>query len=283
MDIQKNITDWLETNQSQIITVIIIFISAWIFKRFGQAIIKRLVVRTVEKTAHTSGIAEKKREETLIQIISGVLNIIVWPIAIILALAQTGVDIAPLVAGASIVGVALGFGAQTLVKDLISGLFIIMENQYRVGDVVDLEGAVGKVERISLRVTVLRDLDGIVHHVPNGTINRTSNYSKDYSGINLDIGIGYNSNIDKAIKIINEVGIELSRDPDWQDKIIEAPSFLRLDELADSAVVLKLTGKVQPLEQWAVSGELRKRIKTKFDKAGIEIPFPQTVMHQVKD
>lgn len=273
---------WLEKNQATIITVIGIFVAAWLFKRFGQMFIRRVVVRAVESTSHDSAVAEKQREETIIQIISGALHILVWPLAFILALAQLGIDIGPLIAGASVVGVALGFGAQSLVKDIISGLFIIMENQYRVGDVVDLESAVGKVERITLRVTVLRDLDGIVHHVPNGTINRTSNYSKDYSGINLNIGIGYENDVDQAIEIINRVGLSLSKDPEWQDKIIEPPSFLRVDSLADNSVDLKLTGKVYPLEQWAVTGEMRKRLKTEFDKAGIDIPFPQRVVHQAK-
>lgn len=279
----NNTQSWLEANQTTIIAVICIFIGAYLLKRFGQIFIKRLVISAVEKSSHGDHEAESKREETIIQIISGALNIIVWPLAVILAVAQIGIDIAPLIAGASIVGVALGFGAQSLVKDIISGLFIILENQYRVGDVVDLDGTSGKVERITLRVTVLRDLDGIVHHVPNGTIDRTSNYSKDFSGINLNIGIGYTSDIDKAITIIDKVGSKLAQEDGWKDKILEAPSFMRVDNLGDSSVDLKLTGKVRPLQQWAVTGELRKRIKAEFDKAGIEIPFPQTVMHQVKD
>ena len=283
MDTRTEALSWFEQNQATIITILIIFAVAYVIKRFGEIFIKRIVVRAVESHSHEHREGEKKREETIIQIISGALNITIWPLALILAIAQTGVDIGPLIAGASIVGVALGFGAQSLVKDVISGLFIIIENQYRVGDVVDLEGAVGKVERITLRVTVLRDLDGIVHHVPNGTINRTSNYSKDYSGINLNIGIGYEDDIDKAVEIINKVGMKLAKDPDWQDKIIEPPTFLRLDNLGDHAVELKVTGKVHPLKQWSVTGELRKRIKTEFDKAGIDIPFPQTVIHQVKD
>ncbi|HIA92158.1 TPA: mechanosensitive ion channel family protein [Candidatus Saccharibacteria bacterium] len=275
---------WIEQNQAELITVALIFVGAWLLKRFGQSVIKRLVIKAVHANAHNSDQeAEEKREETIIQIISGALNIILWPLAIILAIAQVGVDIAPLIAGASIVGVALGFGAQSLVKDIISGLFIIVENQYRVGDVVDLDGTSGSVEKITLRVTVLRDLDGVVHHVPNGTIDRTSNYSKDYSGINLNVGIAYDSDIDKAIEIINKVGQEIANDKNWKTSIIDAPSFMRVDNLGDSSVDLKLTGKVRPLKQWAVTGELRKRIKTEFDKAGIEIPFPQTVIHQVKD
>ena len=274
---------WFETNQNTIFTVIGIFICAYLIKRFGQIFIKRLVIRAVHASSHGDKEAEEKREETIVQIVSGALNIIVWPLAIVLAIAQLGVDIAPLIAGASIVGVALGFGAQSLVKDIISGLFIILENQYRVGDVVDLDGTAGQVERITLRVTVLRDLDGIVHHVPNGNIDRTSNYSKDYSGINLNVGIAYDSDIDKAIEIINKVGQSLANEEEWKNQILEAPSFMRVDNLGDSSVDLKLTGKVRPLKQWAVTGELRKRIKLEFDKAGIEIPFPQTVIHQVKD
>jgi small conductance mechanosensitive channel len=198
----------------------------------------------------------------------------------ILIVGQLGVDIAPLIAGAGIIGVALGFGAQSLVKDIIAGLFITVENQYRVGDVVKLGDTAGLVERISLRVTVLRDLDGIVHHVPNGTIDITSNFSKEYSGINLNIGVAYASDLEEVIKIINKVGDDISKDPEWKELVIEKPQFLRVDNFGDNSIDMKITGSVEPLKQWDVTGELRKRLKIAFDKAGIEIPFPQRVIHK---
>ena len=175
-----------------------------------------------------------------------------------------------------------GFGAQFLIRDVIAGMFLILENQYRVGDVVKVGGVSGMVEEITLRKTTLRDLDGIVHHVPNGEIKDASNYSKTFSRVNLDVGVSYSSDIEKVIKVVNMVGKDLAENPEWKGKIIKAPQFLRVDDFADSAVVIKILGDTQPLKQWEVTGELRKRLKIAFDKNGIEIPFPQRVVHTKK-
>jgi small conductance mechanosensitive channel len=269
-------------NQSTVLTILLVLLGAWLVVRFGSIAIRKAVVKGIRSSSHTTHAEEKKREKTVIQIISGALNILVWPIALIIIVGQLGVDIGPLIAGAGIIGVALGFGAQSLVKDMISGLFIIAENQYGVGDVVSLDDTAGRVERITLRSTVLRDLDGIVHHVPNGTIDRASNFSSEKSGINLDVGVAYDSDLDHVIKTVNKVCRELARDPKWEKDIIEKPSFLRVDNFGDSSIGIKITGTVKPLRQWDVTGELRKRIKIAFDKEGIEIPFPQRVIHQAK-
>jgi small conductance mechanosensitive channel len=149
-----------------------------------------------------------------------------------------------------------------------------------VGDVVGINGKSGAVEDITLRMTTLRDMDGTVHHIPNGEITVVSNMSKFFSRVNLNIGISYSSSIDKAIEIINRVGEELANDPDWKDQILSPPRFLRLDSLSDSSVDLKILGDTKPSMQWAVAGELRMRLKRSFDDAGIEIPFPQIVIHQ---
>ena len=201
----------------------------------------------------------------------------------LIILTELGIKIAPILAGAGIVGVAVGFGAQYLIKDLISGLFIIIENQYRVGDVVNFDGIGGLVEDITLRMTTLRDLDGTVHHVPHGNIKSVSNLSKEYARINLNIGISYSSNLEHVITVINKTGNELAEDPAWKDAIIKAPQFLRIDDFADSAIIIKILGETKPIQQWEVTGELRKRIKIAFDTEGIEIPFPQTVIHHAKD
>jgi small-conductance mechanosensitive channel len=226
--------------------------------------------------------AEEKRENTLITIFSNGLKIIVWLVAIIMILAEAGVEIGPILAGAGIIGLALGFGAQHLVRDVIAGLFIILENQYRVGDVVCLDGTCGMVEDITLRMTILRDLDGTVHHVPNGEIKKASNKSKEFARVNLDVGIAYASDLEKVIRVVNKIGKELAKDPQWKERIIKAPEFLRVNDFGDSAIEIKILGETKPLEQWNVTGELRKRIKIAFDKAGIEIPFPQRVIHQAK-
>ncbi len=275
--------DFLINNRETLVQVVGILVGAWLVVRFGDVFVRRAVVRGVTPDKFSTKEEEEKRERTIIHIINGGIRILVWPMALILVVAQLGVQIGPLIAGAGIVGVALGFGAQSLVKDVISGLFIIIENQYGVGDVVDLDGTSGLVEDINLRKTTLRDLDGTVHHIPNGTIDRASNLSSEFSGINLNVGVDYSSNLEKVIKVVNEVGMDITRDEQWANDIIEAPSFLRVDNFGDSSIDIKITGRTKPLRQWDVTGELRKRLKIAFDKAGIEIPFPQRVVHKAKD
>jgi small conductance mechanosensitive channel len=197
-------------------------------------------------------------------------------------LQETGIQIAPILAGAGIVGLAFGFGGQYLIRDLISGLFIILENQYRIGDVVNINSTGGLVEDISLRMTTLRDLDGTVHHIPHGEIKMVSNLSKNFARLNVDIGISYDSDLEKVIEVINTTGTEIAEDPAFKDSIISPPKFLRIKEFADSAIIVKVLGDTKPLKQWEISGEFRKRIKVAFDKEGIEIPFPQRVIHHAK-
>ena len=152
-----------------------------------------------------------------------------------------------------------------------------------MGDVVDLDLASGKVEQISLRKTTLRDIDGTVHHIPHGEIKRVSNLSNEFSRININIGVGYSSDIERVITIINQIGNDLAADSQWKDYIIQAPQFLRIDEFADSSIVLKILGESLPDKKWDITGELRKRIKITFDKEGIEIPFPQLVIHKAPE
>ena len=273
-----NVLPWL-TDQG--LTILAILAGVFLIKITTKRFIDRVIRRAV--TGGTSKKAEEKRENTLIQLFSGLINAVVWIIGLLLILGEVGIDIGPLVAGAGIAGVALGFGAQYLVRDLISGFFIVFENQYRVGDAVCFGDVCGEVEHVNLRTTILRDLDGVVHYVPNGEIKIASNMAKGFSRININIGVGYNTDIDAAIEVINRTGEIMAVDDLWRDKIISAPKFLRVDELGDSAVTIKILGEVQPLEQWGVAGEFRKRIKKAFDEASIDIPFPQRVVHYVND
>jgi small conductance mechanosensitive channel len=187
-----------------------------------------------------------------------------------------------LLAAAGIAGLALGFGGQYLIRDLITGFFIIAENQYRIGDVVCFDGTCGSVEDISMRMTTLRDLDGVVHHIPHGEIKKVSNLSKYFARINLDVRVPYDCNLEKVIKVIDKVGEDLAKDPEWADKILKTPQFLRVNNFGESAIIVKIVGETRSLKQWAVTGELRKRIKIAFDKEKIKIPLPQVVVHQVK-
>lgn len=269
------ITEWIYTVGPRIVLIIVL---AWILQRFGMMIMERFIRQAIKPDQFALPSDEKQREDTLISILRTVLNVLWVAVAIMLILDEIGLSIGPLIASAGIVGVALGFGGQWLIRDLISGLFIVIENQFRVGDIVTLHiGASGmqeisgRVEDMSPRLTVLRDLDGKVHHVPNGSIAVATNISMEFSGINLDIGIDQKVKLETAIKLINDIGQALAEDKEWQDKILEAPQFLRVDDFSDKSVIIKITGKTLPMEQWAVSGELRKRLKLSFDKAGISL------------
>jgi len=262
--------------------IVLILIAVFVLKRFGKVFIEKAIRKAVVRDHFLSREAEKKREDTLISISTGTFNVLIIIIAGLMILQEVGVEIGPLIAAAGIAGLAFGFGGQYLIRDVISGLFIILENQYRVGDVACFDGTCGLVEGISLRMTTLRDLDGTVHHIPHGEIKKVSNLSKYYSRVNLNIGIAYNSDLEKVIKVVNKVGNDLAKDPQWKDLVVKAPQFLRVDDFADSAIIIKILGETKPIKQWDVTGELRKRLKIAFDKEAIEIPFPQRVIHQVK-
>lgn len=271
------IIPWLLTHG---IKIIVIAVGAFLLNRIASGVIIKAVRVAVVPDSSSSEESEKKREDTLIRIFNGAMRIALLLLAVLMILQETGLEIAPLLAGAGIVGLAFGFGGQYLIRDIISGLFIILENQYRIGDVVNLNGTGGLVEDISLRMTTLRDMNGTVHHIPHGEIKIVSNLSKNFARVNLNIGIAYNSNLEHVINIINQTGKELAKDPVFRDFIISPPQFLRVEDFGDSAIIVKILGETKPLKQWEISGEFRKRIKIAFDKEGIEIPFPQRVIHQ---
>lgn len=261
--------------------VTVIVIGTMIVHNLSMVAIRRVIHRAVRPEHFKSEREQKLRENTLHSTVNAAVRVFIWVIAALLLLSEFGIDIAPLLAGAGIAGVALGFGAQSMVRDFLSGFFILTENHYRVGDVVELNQTVsGVVERITLRQTALRDLDGMVHHISNGEITMATNMTMEYAGINLDIGVGYDTDLEKLEGIINDVGHVLAEDSDWKKDIIVAPQFLRVNDFGDSAIEVKITGKTQPMMQWGVTGELRKRLKIAFDKNGIEIPFPQRVIHE---
>jgi moderate conductance mechanosensitive channel len=262
------------------VKVILIIIGAYVVHHFSLFFIDRIVRKAVISDHFLTKDAEEKRENTLIRVFHGTLHVIVWVVAALIVLSEVGVDIGPLLAAAGVAGLAFGFGAQYMIRDIIAGLFIIMENQYRVGDVACLDSTCGLVEDINLRTTILRDLDGYVHHVPNGTFQKASNLSKFYARVNLNVGVDYDSNLEKVIEVVNRVGNELANDPDWKEFIIKPPQFLRVDDFADSAIMIKILGDTKPLKQWDVMGELRKRLKIAFDKEGISIPFPHRTIVQ---
>lgn len=275
-----NLIDWGLNNGIKIIFIVVIaYVLKLISKRFVQRIVKAAV--SSDKFVTTDG--EIKRMQTLVRIFSWTINTIIIVIATMMVLQEFGVQIGPILTGAGIVGVAIGFGGQYLVKDVITGFFIILENQYRIGDVITIEGINGTVEDISLRVTTLRDANGTVHYIPHGEVKKVSNFTRNFARINFNVGVSYDANLDHVIAVINKLGNELANDPQWKDSINKAPFFLRVDALDTSSVNIKITGETKPQKQWDVTGELLKRIKETFDKEGIEFPYPQTVVHLSKD
>lgn len=221
----------------------------------------------------------KKRAETLSGVLTTSLQVLIMLVFAFMLLSEVGINIAPVLAGLGIAGIAIGFGAQSLVKDIIAGLFIILENQYGKGDVVKIADVAGLVEDINFRRTVLRDLDGIVHVIPNGEIRVASNFTKEWSRVNLNISVAYDTDLDRAIAVINRVGQELASDPQWAAAILTPPRALRVDNLGDSGIEIKILGETKPIRQWDVMGELRLRLKKAFDAEGIEIPWPHIKLY----
>ncbi len=264
------------------IKIVVIAIAAWLLNKIFCRIIERAVRIAVVRDAGISEEAEKKREDTLIRIFTGATSILISILAILMILQEAGLKIGPILASAGIAGLAFGFGGQYLIKDIITGLFLILENQYRIGDVININGTGGLVQDISLRKTTLRDIDGTLHHIPHGSITMVSNMSKDFARVNLDVGVAYSTDLEHVISVVNKTGNELAADPLFSDSIISPPQVLRINAFEDSAIVIKILGDTKPLKQWDVTGELRKRLKIAFDREGIEIPFPQRVVHQAK-
>lgn len=277
IDWSDKVIPWL---MSHGVKIVVIIVGAYLLNLVLGRVVDKAVRVSVKRDETMSEEAERKREDTLIRIFNGALRVTLIVMVVLMVLQEIGIEIGPILAGAGIVGLAFGFGGQYLIKDVITGLFLILENQYRIGDVVNINGTGGLVQDISLRKTTLRDLDGTVHHIPHGAITMVSNQSKDFARVNIDMGVAYDTNLEKLIEVIDRTGAELAGDPAFKEFIISPPKFLRVNEFADSAVIVKILGETQPLKQWEVAGEYRKRLKIAFDREGIEIPFPQVVVHQ---
>jgi len=221
----------------------------------------------------------QKRAETLTGLLRTVAVTVIWAIAAILSLAQMGLDVTPILAGAGIIGLAVGFGAQNLVRDLISGFFIILEDQVRLGDVAIINGTGGLVEAITFRTITLRDFGQVVHVFPNGTITTLSNMTKGWSAFVLDMGVAYKEDTDRVAEVMKQVGEDLRRDPQFGEKILEPLELIGVDDFADSGVVIRVRIKTKPIEQWTVGREYRRRLKKAFDAQKIEIPFPHRSLY----
>jgi len=255
---------------------LIVALSVFAYRSVGFAV-HRMRARVQDEDPTTSSDREL-RAETLGRIVRQAALVALVLVAGMMIFRELGYSIGPIVAGAGFAGLALGFGAQELVEDVISGFFLLLENQIRVGDVVEVAGDSGVVESVNLRTTVLRDGEGAVHTIPNGSITKVTNRTRDWSRMILDVGVGYGEDIDRVIDVLTTVGRELYEEEAWRSSLLAPLEVAGVQELADSAVILRILFKTRPKSQWGVAREMRKRIKKAFDKQGIEIPFPHTTL-----
>jgi len=265
--------DWALTSGLRIVFIAaLLILGLWLF---------RLASRRFQKLLE--GVApspeEAKRASTLTHVLRDVVVIAAVIVAGMLILAELGIDIKPILAAAGIGGLAIGFGAQSVVKDVISGFFLLLENQVRVGDVVVIGGTGGLVEAITLRTLVLRDLAGNVHIIPHGGVDKVTNMTKDYSRYVFDVGVAYREDPDEVMRVLQEIGDELQRDPAFGPDILAPLEMLGVDKLDDSAVIIKCRITTKPIQQWRIAREMNRRIKKTFDARGIEIPFPHRTVY----
>lgn len=267
---------WVEWSTTSGLRVMIITV----MMVMGLAIVKRAMDRfqkVYEGTLPTE--AQVKRATTLTHVIRDVARVVILAMGGMMIMSEVGVDLKPILAAAGLGGLAIGFGAQSLVKDVISGFFILLEDSIRVGDVVEIAGVGGVVEEVKLRTVTLRDLSGNVHVVPNGVIDKVKNMTKVYAFYLFEVGIAYREDVDEVMAVLRDIADELRRDPQFLEDILEPLEMLGVDQFADSAVIIKCRIKTRPIKQWRVGREMNRRIKKTFDAKGIEIPFPHQTIY----
>lgn len=272
-----NIAAWLMDHGPTLLAIIVgVIVLQWAI-----AVAGRRMVPFIIRGKAGSRKEREDRASTLVAVFQNTATVALYVGALLMILDAVGIPIAPLLGGAAVVGLAVAFGAQNLIKDYFSGFMILMENQYGINDVVKIAGISGLVERITLRITVLRDLDGTVHFIPHSQVTTVSNMTHIWSRALFDVGVAYKEDTDRVMQVLMDLGRELRQDPQFSNLILDDPEMLGVDELGDSAVVIKFYIKTPPLQQWTVRREMLRRIKRKFDELGIEIPFPhRTIYYQ---
>lgn len=275
-DYLRRISEWMVTDGLRILPILVLML---VFVKIAQFMTDRLFKRCQKDKDDEF----KKRTDTLSSIVGSILTVFIVIVAAITIMGQLNIKIGPILAAAGIVGVALAFGAQHLVKDVISGFFILLDDQIRVGDVVQITGRGGLVENVNLRMTILRDLAGNVHYVRNGEIDVVTNMTKEYSRYVFDIGVAYREDVDEVIEVIKAVDKDLREDPVFKDDILEPVEILGLDQFSNSSVIIKARAKTKPIRQWAVGREFNRRLKRRFDEENIEIPFPHVTLYIGQD
>ncbi|MBU0982235.1 MAG: mechanosensitive ion channel family protein [candidate division Zixibacteria bacterium] len=276
-EVWRLIGEWLLSSGLRVLVIIILCVVAL---RLARVLPARLIATFTRRETEGEAL---KRIETLSSLLRYVLTALVLSLGMVMIMGEFGISIGPILAAAGVAGLALGFGAQHLVQDIISGFFILLDDQIRVGDVVQTAGKDGVVERVNLRMTVLRDFSGNVHYIRNGQIDIVTNMTKEYSRYVFNIGVSYREDVDEVIAVIREVDEDMRRDPEYGRDILEPIEILGLDEFADSAVIVKARTKTKPIKQWRVKREFNRRLKKAFDARNIEIPFPHVTLYMGED
>ena len=268
------------------LTILIAIVVSFLIKYIIKFLVGRFV-QSASKLTHTSHIDKKKCSKTLVSVFNASALVIIWITALMTIVKLSGIDLTPLMTGAGLFGVVISFGAQSTIRDILAGIFIIAENQYRVGDIISVysggQTLSGSVEEITLRITKIRDIDGNLHIIRNGSSEAMTNRTFKYANVNIDLNVAYEADMSDVEKVINQVGEEMNKDEKWSKVILEPIKFLRVDEFEDSTIRVKSLGKVEAAEQWSVAGEFRRRIKIAFDKNNISFPYNQLVVHFDKD
>jgi small-conductance mechanosensitive channel len=272
----KTLQDWLLTRGvlAKGGRILIILLAAWLGYRL-LGVVARHIEKLVEDEDYTTVSEREQRARTLTRVLKSAGLVLIALVAGTMILKELSLDIGPLIAGAGIVGLAVGFGAQTLVRDVISGFFILLENQFNVGDTIQVGSLAGSVEKMTLRATFLRDLKGTIHIIPNGEIRILSNLTRDWAQAMIDVGVAYEEEIDRALAILGRIGRELWGDDRYRPLLLEEPRVTGVEALGDSSVVVRIMAKTRPGKQWEVARTLRKWIKETFEQEGIEMPYPQ--------
>ncbi|MBD3385670.1 mechanosensitive ion channel [candidate division KSB1 bacterium] len=261
-------------------TIVFVLLLALVLLKLAKVLSSKVTAMLVKKRPDGE---YKKRAETLSAVVRHVSVVIIWAIAIMVILSEVGIEIGPILAAAGIVGLAVGFGAQDLVKDVINGFFILLEDQIRVGDVVQIADKAGLVEKVNLKMTILRDLQGHVHFIPNGSIDTVTNMTKEFSFYLFEFGVAYREDVDQVIEVIKQVDEDIRNDENYKNVILEPIEIFGLDKFADSAIIIKARIKTMPIKQWYVGREFNRRIKRAFDEKDIEIPFPHLTLYMGQD
>ncbi len=289
-------TGWAEAADKLVatpLTILLIVLLAYVAHLIVRRAIRRLTDKIADPDAQqrmqklkkraptaivdtgTVSLRSAARAQTLALVLRSIASVLIWTIAVTMILGELGVNLGPLIAGAGIAGVALGFGAQSLVKDFLSGIFMLVEDQYGVGDIVDVGEATGTVEAVTLRTTRIRSVEGTVWHVPNGTIDRVGNMSQQWARALLDVEVAYGTDIDEAQQVIKAVADGVAEDPAWRGRILEPPEVWGIESMGPDAMSIRLVVKTRPGDQFPVMRELRRRLSEAFLREGIEMPFPQ--------